>query len=65
MDQGHVPITSSYHSKAAYDLLDLKNQVESNAGYHGQCNIPLWDWSNWFAPYIQRIIIFKIYTIYF
>jgi len=55
MDQEHVPITSIYHARAAYDLSDLRNQVESNIGYHGQCNILLWDWSNWFAPYIQCI----------
>jgi hypothetical protein len=56
MDQGHSPLTAQYHCNSAYDLQDLKNQIQALPGYSADFNIPIWDWSSWFKPYIQRII---------
>jgi hypothetical protein len=56
MDQGHSPVTSQYHHDSAYNLQDLKNQIDALDGYSANINIPIWDWSSWFQPYMQCIL---------
>lgn len=56
MDQGNSPLTATYNASVANNIVDLAEQVKGRPGYYGECNIPLWNWSEWFEPYINNIL---------